>query len=44
MCDNGLAHIVVGFREKLKMKDIKEKIISEIKKIFDPEIQSTSMN
>ena len=39
MCDYGLAYTFVGFRKKgLKMSDTKEKIINEIKKIYDPEI------
>ena len=39
MCDYGLAYSFVSFRKKrLKMTEIKEKIISEIKKIYDPEI------
>ena len=39
MCNYGLAHSFVGIRkERFKMKDLKEKIISEIKKIYDPEI------
>ena len=36
MCNNGLAHIIISGREK--MSDLKEKIVSEIKKIYDPEI------
>ena len=39
MCNYGLAHSFVGVRKKrTEMKDLKEKIISEIKKIYDPEI------
>ncbi len=39
MCNYGLAHIIVGIRkERFEMKDLKEKIIAEIKKIYDPEI------
>ena len=36
MCDNGLAYMFVSNRKK--MSELKEKIISEIKKIYDPEI------
>ena len=36
MCNNGLAHIIVSNRKK--MSELKEKIITEIKKIYDPEI------
>ena len=39
MCNNGLAHTSISYRKKgLKMNDLKEKIIFEIKKIYDPEI------
>ena len=38
MCNYGLAHILSALEKKLNMTDIKEKIISEIKKIYDPEI------
>ena len=39
MCNYGMAYTFVGVREKYKkMSDLKEKIISEIKKIYDPEI------
>ncbi len=39
MCNNGLAHTSISYRKKgLKMNDLKEKIILEIKKIYDPEI------
>jgi FeS assembly SUF system protein len=36
MCNNGLAHTIISSRKK--MNDLKEKIVSEIKKIYDPEI------
>ena len=36
MCNNGLAYLFVSSRKK--MSDLKEKIVSEIKKIYDPEI------
>ena len=36
MCNNGLARFTVGNRKK--MSELKEKIVSEIKKIYDPEI------
>ena len=36
MCNDGLACIVVSNRKK--MSELKEKIVSEIKKIYDPEI------
>ena len=36
MCNNGLAHFIVSCRKK--MIELKEKIVSEIKKIYDPEI------
>ena len=36
MCDNGLAHLFVSSREK--MIELKNKVIAEIKKIYDPEI------
>ena len=36
MCNNGLAYTFLSFGEKI-MK-IKDKIISEIKKVYDPEI------
>ena len=40
MCYYGMAHTSVGTRKKKVkiMSEIKEKIISEIKKIYDPEI------
>ena len=39
MCNNGLARISFGFRrKKIVMIELKDKIISEIKKIYDPEI------
>ena len=39
MCYNGMAHFTSCFRKKrLIMDDFKNKIISEIKKIYDPEI------
>ena len=36
MCNNGLAHLFVSSRQK--MSELKNKIIAEIKKIYDPEI------
>ena len=36
MCHNGLAHLIISGRKK--MIELKEKIVSEIKKIYDPEI------
>jgi len=36
MCNNGLAHFIISSRKK--MSELKEKIVSEIKKIYDPEI------
>ena len=36
MCDNGLAYLFVSSREK--MIELKNKVIAEIKKIYDPEI------
>ena len=36
MCNNGMAHFNVSNRNK--MSELKEKIVSEIKKIYDPEI------
>ena len=36
MCDNGLAYMFVSSREK--MSELKNKVIAEIKKIYDPEI------
>ena len=39
MCDDGLAHSFICVRKKgLTMGSLKDKIISEIKKIYDPEI------
>ena len=39
MCDYGLAHFISSIRKKrLIMSDLKDKVISEIKKIYDPEI------
>ena len=39
MCNYGLAYTFISFRKKkLINDDLKEKIISEIKKIYDPEI------
>jgi len=35
MCNNGLAYLFVSSR---KMNELKDKIVSEIKKIYDPEI------
>ena len=36
MCNNGMAYFNVSNRKK--MSELKEKIVSEIKKIYDPEI------
>ena len=36
MCNNGLAYLFVSSGKK--MSELKDKIISEIKKIYDPEI------
>ena len=36
MCNNGLAYFIISCRKK--MSELKEKIVSEIKKIYDPEI------
>jgi len=36
MCNNGMARFIVSGRKK--MSELKEKIVSEIKKIYDPEI------
>ena len=36
MCDNGMAHFIISNRKK--MSELKEQIVSEIKKIYDPEI------
>ena len=36
MCNNGMAYFNVSDRKK--MSELKDKIISEIKKIYDPEI------
>ncbi len=39
MCNNGLAYFISCIRKKeLIMEDLKNKVISEIKKIYDPEI------
>ena len=39
MCNNGLAYLISCIRKKeLIMEDLKNKVISEIKKIYDPEI------
>ncbi len=39
MCNNGLAHLASSARKKsITMNDLKSKVISEIKKIYDPEI------
>ena len=41
MCYYGMAHTPIGARKKrfkIIMSELKEKIISEIKKIYDPEI------
>ena len=39
MCNNGLAHFASSARkESITMNDLKSKVISEIKKIYDPEI------
>jgi FeS assembly SUF system protein len=36
MCNNGLAYLIISGRKK--MSELKEQIVSEIKKIYDPEI------
>ena len=36
MCHNGLAYLIISGREK--MSELKDRIVSEIKKIYDPEI------
>ena len=36
MCKNGLAYFIICGRKK--MSELKEKIVTEIKKIYDPEI------
>ena len=36
MCNNGLAYLFVSSREK--MSELKNKVVTEIKKIYDPEI------
>jgi FeS assembly SUF system protein len=36
MCNNGLAYFIISSRKK--MSELKEQIVSEIKKIYDPEI------
>ena len=36
MCHNGVAYFIISSRKK--MSELKEKIVSEIKKIYDPEI------
>ena len=36
MCNNGLAYLFVSGRKK--MNELKEQVVSEIKKIYDPEI------
>ena len=36
MCDNGMAHFIISNRKK--MSELKKQIVSEIKKIYDPEI------
>ena len=39
MCHNGLAYFISSIRKKrLIMDELKNKVISEIKKIYDPEI------
>ena len=40
MCNYGMAHLIICDRkkDKLVMSDLKESIITEIKKIYDPEI------
>ena len=41
MCYHGMAHTSIGTRKKrfkIIMSELKEKIITEIKKIYDPEI------
>jgi len=36
MCHNGVAYFIISSRKK--MSELKEKIVSDIKKIYDPEI------
>jgi FeS assembly SUF system protein len=36
MCNNGLAYFIISNRKK--MSELKQQIVSEIKKIYDPEI------
>ena len=36
MCNNGMAYLIICNRKK--MNELKEQIVSEIKKIYDPEI------
>ena len=36
MCDNGMAHFIISNRKE--MSELKDQIVSEIKKIYDPEI------
>ena len=36
MCNNGLAYLFISNREK--MSELKNKVVAEIKKIYDPEI------
>jgi FeS assembly SUF system protein len=36
MCNNGLAYLLISNRKK--MTELKNKIVTEIKKIYDPEI------
>ena len=36
MCNNGLAYLFVSSRKK--MSELKNKVVAEIKKIYDPEI------
>ncbi len=39
MCNNGLAHLdFSNGKKEIIMSDLKEKVIEEIKKIYDPEI------
>ena len=38
MCYNGMAYFIVSTRKKIIMTDLKEKVINEIKKVYDPEI------
>ena len=38
MCNNAWHTLLADIREKVIMTDLKDKVIAEIKKIYDPEI------